>query len=248
LPTEKSEADRQEERQRRENEIGLTNATWWLTRFTLLLAFVGIAQLALFWVQLGIIRKSLIDAKHAADAATKGAKAAELNAQALIDAESAQMYFVQDSSNIDKLYQLGGMYDNSPTMADSPSAAPIITYRLRNYGKSPAIIQAIIHGMSLEGRKRDGEQRNYRIGQEAMEIIGVGEQGEIITCKFDKTPFTFGDVRSIVTNDLFLYFYGRAEFIDHFGRKQTLEWEHIADSSKWNLIGHKNTRENAKSE
>jgi hypothetical protein len=71
--------------------------------FTLLVAIIGGGQLVLFWWQLRLIRKSLIDAKQAAAAATQGARAAEINAQALIDAESAKLYVVILESNISKI-------------------------------------------------------------------------------------------------------------------------------------------------
>jgi hypothetical protein len=47
-----------------------------LAAFTLFLVTVGLGQVALFWVQLRLIRESLNDAKIAADAASVGAKAA----------------------------------------------------------------------------------------------------------------------------------------------------------------------------
>src|SRR5262245_35785334 len=221
----------------------------WLTHdaagfFTLLLVVVGVGQAGLFVWQLILIKRSLRDAKKAADAAAEGAEAARLNAQALIDAESAQMYVIHLGSNIEAIFQLGKFYDNSPTMATSKFDPPWIDYRLRNYGKSPAIVQHVSHGLSLENPKIK-QQREYAIGQEAMEIVGVGEQGIIIRCAFDK-PFTFGDVRSIVTDERLLFFYGHAHFVDHFGRKQTLEWEFLADAGKWKLIAHSNTRETPK--
>jgi hypothetical protein len=200
-------------------------------------------QVVLFVWQLDLIRKSLIDAKKAAEAAEKSASAAKLNAQALIDAEAAQMYLVIEKSNVERMYQLGGMYSNSPTMHESDSDPPWIEYRLRNYGKSPAIVQTVLHGISLEEPKTEVEPREYGLGQEDLEIIGVGEQGQIIKCKIEKS-FTFGNVRSIVTNDRLLLFYGHSTFMDHFGRKQTLDWELVADDSRWNLISHRNTREN----
>src|SRR5262249_41825656 len=118
--------------------------------FTLWLVVVGVGQAGLFVWQLILIKRSLGDAKKAADAAAEGAGAARLNAQALIDAESAQMYVIHLGSNIEKIFQLGKLYDNSPTMAASQSEAPWIDYQLKNYGKSPAIVQQVLHGLSLE--------------------------------------------------------------------------------------------------
>ena len=224
---------------------------WWhlftepLSLFTLGLVVVGTFQLFLFRRQLHFMRESLVDAKKAADAAAEGAEAARLNAQSLVDAESAQMYYIQTGSNIEQMFTIGKLYDNSPTMAVSMFDAPWVGYRLRNYGKSPAIARQVIHGISLENPKVK-QSREYVVGQEAMEIIGVGEQGIVIRCVFDKPLFTFGEVRSILNGEKLLFFYGQAEFMDHFGRKQTLEWEFLADDGKWNFIGqqkHSRTRQ-----
>jgi hypothetical protein len=218
---------------------------WWddpIADFTLLLVLVGLFQVGLFYVQLRFIRDGLKPAEAAAKAAIEGAAAARLNAQALIDAESAQMYVIHLGSNIETMFLHGKRFDNSPTMHGSSSEPPWIEHRLKNYGKSPAILQLVVHGISLENPKLN-QTRDFGLGREAMEIVGVGAQSQPIRCTFDQ-PFTFGDVRSIVTDDRLLFFYGRADFIDHFGRKQTLEWEFLADDGRWSLIAHKNTREN----
>jgi hypothetical protein len=215
-----------------------------LAAFTLALVVVGLAQAGLFFVQLRLIRESLAPAKEAANAAKDAAEAAKLNADALMIAEAAQIYLIVVHSNIDRLYQLGGMYNNSPTMHPSPSDPPWVEYRLRNYGKSPAIVQSVFHGIAIYNPNADRSPlRDYKMGQDGMEIIGVAEQGQVLKCEFDR-PFTFGDVRSIMTEDQLLSFFGHAVFIDHYGRRQTLEWEFIADDWRWNLIAHRNTRDN----
>jgi hypothetical protein len=235
-----------EEREKDEkvsNERDLTVATWVLAFATLLLSFAAIVQAGLFVWQLDLIRKSMADTKKAADAAEKSADAAKLNAEALMVAEAAQMYFIVSADNLDHMFKLGGWYDNSPSMNLSPSDPPWIEYRLRNYGKSPAVVQSVFHGMSLEPPDDANKGlRSYEVAQEAMEIVGVREQGQILKCQL-KRPFTFGDVRSIVEGDRLLFFFGRANVVDHFGQWQILEWEYVADRGKWQLITHANTRE-----
>jgi len=187
-----------------------------------------------------------VDSLRAIEAAEKSAKAAQLNAEALMVAEAAQMYLVIERSNVEQIYKLGGMYNKSPTMHPSPSDAPWVEYRLRNYGKSPAVVQSVFHGIMLSDPDAHSE-REYEMGQDGMEIVGVGEQGQVITSKYDRA-FTFGDVRSIVADDKSLWFFGRAVFIDHFGRKQTLEWLHVAQKCRWELVSHRTTRVDEDSE
>jgi hypothetical protein len=76
----------QEERERREKTETdrklaietqrIADYTFWLGAFTLSLFAAAVGQIALFWVQLRLIRESLTDAKIAADAAKEGAHAA----------------------------------------------------------------------------------------------------------------------------------------------------------------------------
>lgn len=77
-------------------------------------------------------------------------------------------------------------------MHPSPSEPPRIEYRLWNYGKSPAIVQSVLLGMWIEDIAATGTKREYVPAQEAMEIVGVGEQSRVLTCNFEET-FTFGD-------------------------------------------------------
>ncbi len=70
----KQEEDRAHEHDANARE--LVRATWVLAFFTLLLGLVGGGQVVLFFVQLRLIRKSLDDAKMAAEAARDGARAA----------------------------------------------------------------------------------------------------------------------------------------------------------------------------
>jgi hypothetical protein len=133
--------------------------------FTGALVIVAMAQAALFIWQLRLVKRSLGPAEEAANAA-------KLNAEAVMVAEAAQIYLTVDHSNLETMYGHGRHYDNSPTMHPSPSEPPWIEYRLKNYGKSPAIIQSVLHGIWIEDIAATGTAREYVLGQEAMEIVG----------------------------------------------------------------------------
>jgi hypothetical protein len=87
-PAEPTDHQHSTKRANEQNRSQPNEGLWdWLAHdaagfFTLWLVIIGGAQLALFYVQLKLIRESLIDAQQAADAATKGAKAAEGAAEA----------------------------------------------------------------------------------------------------------------------------------------------------------------------
>jgi hypothetical protein len=238
----------------------------WLTKdaagfFTLCLVLIGGGQFLLFWWQLRLIRESQLNAKQAADAATAGAKAAEVNAQAVIDAESAKLYVVHLESNISDIFRRA----KPPNATSSPTETdifnpPFVEYRLRNYGKSPAVIRTVHHGFSLTNIRELGP--NFDVGSlsnaenlplhrntwedwnKAMEIIGIGEQTMPIRCEYSgplyPDPFTFDDAKSLI-RDTLLTFYGGATFLDTFGRKHHLRWEFFAyaGTERWELIDHR---------
>jgi hypothetical protein len=237
---------------------GQPSTFWpWLTQdaagfFALLLVIVGVGQLVLFWRQLRLIRESLVDAKQAADAATQGAKAAETNAQALIDAESAKVYVVDLDSNIARILHIGKHHTPPPDA--EMFEPPWIQYRLKNYGKSPALIINALHGFSLTnvnelphgfslayGKKLPLDRFKWASWNRAMEIVGVGQESNPIKCEYDG-PFTSEDAKSIVTPDALLTFYGVAIFLDTFGREHCLDWEFLAYDGGWQLIDHRETR------
>jgi hypothetical protein len=133
----------------------------------------------------------------------------------------------------------------------------LVEYRLRNYGKSPALIRNVLHGFSLTDYKElpprfslanpkqlPLKRLKWASWNRAMEIVGVGEQSIHIKCEYDG-PFTFEDVKSIVTPNALLTFYGVAFFLDTFGREHRLDWEFVAYDGWWQLIDHRETRKDS---
>jgi len=215
-------------------EDRIADYTWWVAAFTFALSIVSAFQIFF------LIRAD----KTARITAT----AAKLNAQALIAAESAKVDVVALDSNIREIFHTTELETFKP---------PWVQYRLKNYGKSPALIRNVLHGFSLTPLKelphdvslsnlKDQLLHRFRWASwnRAMEIVGVGEQSLPIRCEY-ADPFTFGDVKSIATPppDAVLTFYGSASFLDSFGRKHHLNWEFAAFEDWWQLIDYRETRE-----
>jgi hypothetical protein len=100
LPNPRSQTEIAEEKRSSDehaaNERGLITATWILAGFTLLLALVAGAQVALFFWQLRLMRAGIADTKSAVYAAREGALAARDQANtahvAMIDGQRAYVY------------------------------------------------------------------------------------------------------------------------------------------------------------
>lgn len=222
----------------------------WITKdaagfFTLCLVIVGGGQFILFWVQLGFIRESLRDTEKGVKAAQDAADAAKLNAQAVIDAERAHLFVVIQNETVSSAFQSARMYDNSPTMHPTKMTGPGIQYVLKNYGKTPGILQHVWHGISIQ--KDPGARRTFVAADTALEIIAVNAESAQMTVTYLE-PFTFGDARNLVTDETVLYFYGQADYVDTFGKPVRLDWEFIADSRRLRQIIHRETRQNSEEE
>jgi hypothetical protein len=109
---------------------------------TLLLVIIGAAQAGLFLWQLGLMRKGMLDAQKAADAAKEAANAAVRQAkvaeQSFAKLERPYLYITDVSS----------FKVDDKSSAEDP--AIYVTYTVANYGKTPAIIkhaQGVCHGL-----------------------------------------------------------------------------------------------------
>ncbi len=198
----------------------------WLTKdaagfFTFILVIVGSLQAILFFAQLRLIRDSLAPALEAADAAKAAAEAAKLNAQSVIDAERAHLYVVVGRHSLTEMYRT--VQPDTPG-TDAPLEPPMLTYRFKNYGKTPAILQRVSHAICIQ--KGQSDARDLETRMRPMEIIGAGEVSEEITLEF-KGPFTHGDARSLVEGDTTLLFCGQAIFLDAFQKHHEISWEFV---------------------
>jgi hypothetical protein len=208
--------------QRAENEFHNEQYGIWghsdpgVTFVTALLALVGSVQVGLFLVQLRFIRESLEPAKEAADAAKR-------NAQALMDAEGAHLYPVIKKNNLEDVFYGPIMWGQ---IADDARPSQLsVTYCLKNYGKTPAILRNIKNGMAFY--PNDAEWRIFTTDSEAhqpVEIITNDRESGEITCEVS-TPFNFGEARAVLRRKGELIFHGEVIFTDFFDRTFRCAWE-----------------------
>lgn len=127
----------------------------WLTHdaagfFTALLAVIGICQLALFYVQLKLIRESLKDAKIAADAAKDSAEAAH---RALNSAETRDRI-------LERAYLWPG-YGLLIVDKEDRSRQIGIHLGIRNTGRTAEIIKTVHHALLSEDDFKLGRAITY---------------------------------------------------------------------------------------
>ena len=117
---ERTEQERPEREEKAANERSLIIWTIVLASATIVLALLAGGQIWMFWVQLGLIRKSLIDTKGAADAALETAKSLKLSERAYVK-----------------------MSHMPPGLAFDPLGGVAVQMRVKNFGSTPARVSDV---------------------------------------------------------------------------------------------------------
>jgi hypothetical protein len=198
--------------------------------FTLGLLIVGIFQAGLFFFQLRLIRKSLDPAKEAADAA-------KLNAQAVMDAEGAHLYPVIKKSNVNNHQVFFGPIMHGKSSSDTDAVpTPTIVYCFKNYGKTPAVLQSIMH--NIDFFEAPSKSRLMHMADiSALEIIGANEESADIEFEMLAT-FNMGMAKSVMGRRGELMFFGEAVFTDFFDRQFRCIWECHGNAGGFKLTRH----------
>ena len=182
----------------------------------------------------GSVREQLKIAEQSADAAT-------INAKAVIDAERAHLYVIIKNETIKSIFEAARQI-KEPGGEDGRWVGPGVQYVFKNYGKSPAILQFVLHGLIID-RERP-EKRTLDLTEEALEVIGVNKESPLNTAVYTR-PFTVGDAKALLLEQAFLFFYGEATYIDAFGGRVKLTWEFLADRGKLRQTKHAEEREHS---
>lgn len=128
----------------------------WVALFTLGLIIVGGIQVRLFWVQLRLIGKSLIDAKIAANAAKEAADAAKVSAEHIPRVERAYLFACPCNF-----------------VANAGSRRTTYKFSIENAGKTPGFVSQIAIVQSLREPSGAPAYPNSRVLQTDM-VVAAG--------------------------------------------------------------------------
>jgi hypothetical protein len=225
VPSEKTEADRNDEQKHRDNETRLSQSADQLARFAFGLFLVAIAQLALFGAQLWFIRASFRDAR-------KAAEAARLNAEAVIDAERARIFVIIEQDTADAI-RSAAKHANSPEKDGNTLDSSVgLFYGLKNYGKTPAIIREIGYQLVLAPELAQEREYSPKNPLPIENILGPGEQTPrgTLVCSLDR-KITVGEAKEILALKNSLWLYGFVAYDDTFGFARELRYIFHYDGS-----------------
>lgn len=205
----------------------------WLTQdavgfFTAALVIVGLLQIGVFLRQLQLMRDGLKPAQEAAEAA-------KLNAQAVMDAEGAQLYPVIKSHNLKDVFGLRfHVYELTITSKLEP---PKVVYSFKNYGKTPAKLQRVMHSITFFEEGSPRSELTHLEADRALEVIGGGNVSAPIEIEM-LANFTRDMGKLVETNRGHLILSGYAIFTDFFDRQFICEWRCEGRSNGFQLISH----------
>lgn len=196
------------------------------------------AIIALFTTILGIFTISL------ASSTRKAADAANLNAQAVIDAERARLFLIIDIENITETINSAVL---SPAKDDDRTTALRLKYSFKNYGKTPATIQEMGHGVVIKPDLPTA--RTFKmIVDIPSRIIGPNENSYPLSVE-ELPRLTFGEARSFCIYANAFWFYGFVAYDDMFGwtTRMNFVWHYDVVSRRFAWYSHDEKQEKRES-
>jgi hypothetical protein len=177
---------------------------------------VSTIVIAIFTTVLGIFTISLARSTHIA------AEAAKLNAEALMAAEGAHLCPIIKSHDLNDVFKPTVWYGES--LDDNKIlVSPTISYVFKNYGKSPAILQQVQHGIKFFAKQTT--LRSMHQEDVAIEAIGANEESQPIQCEMLGESINNQKAKAVINYSGTLLFFGMAIFQDFFGRRFQCNWE-----------------------
>ena len=161
-------------------------------------------------------------------------KVTNLNVQAAIDGERAHLYVLVTQHNVSDLIDATSGAKYSPKIAKDKIQAPIVAYVFKNSGKTPAILEEIMHGITIQ--KTEKHTIHYTTPDRALEILAMGQSSDQIAIDFDERPFLAEDAKAIGDHDLMLFFYTAATFRDIFNRQHKIRHDFLYSGGRFHLI------------
>jgi len=211
LPRHTAEASttKSQENEIKEREISATET---IAHWTVIL---GVFTALLFGTSLGglyFIGRADRTARISADAATTAATASKKSADSAFEAERARFYVVISGHTLKWLTDYVEQSFRPPRGDESPVDFQV-SYKFRNYGKTPGVITELAIGCKVAEEPVD-PVFTLKLNEFSEWMIGAGD-----TTSDQKFSYqmTFADGREIRRNRKRLWLYGRLYYDDAFG-------------------------------
>jgi hypothetical protein len=236
-PQKERSADKHTTEEREKPEEALARYTWWLVAFTGVLAG---ATIGLGVGTFGLYRageKQIVVAKKTADAAN-------LNAQAVIEAERARLYVIIEAQTIESEVKRATAPRHPPLADDVRLQDLVVEYSFRNYGKTPAFILEMGHGAAVTETVPKGRQYTVLVPLPVDYVVGAGEK-TIPMRAVNMPTMSVATAKAIRDMGATFWFHGYVEYDDTFGwrRKFDFVWHYDAAAEGFRLFSYRETAE-----
>jgi hypothetical protein len=229
IPPEKTPDQAKEDRNERDTksttERWLTIYTGLLALFTFCLIVVGSVQIFLFVWQLRLIRDSLTDTKHAADAANKSADAAERTVNTMKDTAERQL----------RAYVSIHMVEIIDVAAGFTPRANLV---FKNFGQTPAYDLIGIGGMAMEV----SWETLAPPSSDPIEITTTTLHSGATICQsiVGRRKLIAGEREALIDGTKTLWVYGETRYKDTFNVERITEFRfQIGGTSGINILNEK---------
>jgi hypothetical protein len=226
----------------------------WLMFFTAILAIatfgLGVATVGLYRISERQLRHAELQSRRARvyraqdemrieeqiGIAKASANAAKLNAEAVMAAEGAALYPLIGDDNLKAIFGAARRYERTGQDSE-PFPAPAVTFRFKNYGKTPAVLISVMHGLDFfpkpsKLRTMHAEDISF------IEVIAPDKETRDMTAALYGSTFTREKAKVVRDGPGQLLFFGQAIFKDFFNRQFLCIWECEGDNGGFRLIRH----------
>lgn len=206
----------------------LARYTLWLTVFTGVMAFATIG--------LGIATVGLYATGERQIAiALKAANAAELNAEALISAERAQLFVIVKINNLFDVLRGAHFYRETESMRDSRIPRSEIEFTIKNTGRTAAIIQDVSYQLVQSSADTVDWRYVYQDTIVNAAVEGGQETNPRTPCLMDE-DLTLADGIAAVDGERPISFYGFIIFRDTFKQRHQYFWRYEYRGRRFVLV------------
>lgn len=137
-------------------------------------------------------------------------------ANAAIAVERAFLYVTIHSHNFGNIGN-ESFYDKSPEL--TLNGKRLVDYYFRNYGKTPAIIREVSHGITVS---LTPPIPVYTVAPELEgQVVETGGATHPLICEEQTSVVTVGDALKVAKGETYFWFFGKVEYIDVFGAPRT---------------------------
>lgn len=143
----------------------------------------------------------------------KAADAAKLSADALASAERAHLFVRVTSQNVELIVTNAARLDLSAEWDSGTVPRIQITYVIKNFGKTPAILKEINHALEPMVDLPTKPQYSEPRGLPDNRVLGEGEETLHIVCTCEK-PVTLEEARNIAAGKCSIWLIGRVVYED----------------------------------